>query len=133
MLTMQAAFVNTANLYICCLSRTFPGLLELTCVIRLYRRGYGVKLYLATQKDALYEAWNNEGMIDGALFCNLDEPEKACESLCKAARESGIKFDGVFSRTEQWQPLVGQVCPPEALVAKLACLVYARRYVPENF
>lgn len=76
-----------------------------------------MKIYLATEEDALYEAWKAEGMIDGALFCNLHDMDKAAETLVQAAKDSGVKFDGVFSRTEQWQPLVGQVCVHNTCIA----------------
>ena len=78
-------------------------------------RGYGCKVYLATEDNELYAAWNKEEMIDGALFCDLTNVENSAATLAEAAKKSGIKFDGVFSRTEQWQPLVGQVCAPWGL------------------
>ncbi|KNC71844.1 hypothetical protein SARC_15611, partial [Sphaeroforma arctica JP610] len=68
----------------------------------------GTKVIHCGKKDDQYEGWVKEGMCDGTVVADLEDDENTAKNIQKGVEESGFKIDAVFSRTEQWQPLVGQ-------------------------
>jgi len=83
-----------------------PGTKELTDFIQQKKANV---IYCGV-KNAQYEAWKKEGMFTLECICDVDDPKDPAGVIAEAVARDGLRVDAVFSRTEQYQPLVGQLC-----------------------
>eukprot|EP01134_Creolimax_fragrantissima_P002163 CFRG2163T1 len=105
------AMLGMTLLYIPPMTAMFPGKVHpSTKALVMWIKEKGTKVIHCGKKDAQCEAWWEEGMCDGEVIADLSDDANAASNIVKGVAESGLKIDAVFSRTEQWQPLVGQVC-----------------------